>query len=260
MKIKKINNEIKHNAVFLQKGRTKLEEAIINNMIKGKKALSHVEFIISLVIFLAFVIFMLAFLNPFKSNDTNPALLDILQRQITDYSKINVVTGTLIVNNSGSQDCFSVAGLSDKKVIVRKDGERINASNDGKNEIENRGTGVYNLYYSDDFNQNSTLTGCQELTPNQYNFGLTRNDAIISLDKINELAGIYNNRYADAKSAINFSGNNDFGFIVYDLNGTEITKAFKQKTSADINAREVNVQLIDGDANIKSVIINLRVW
>lgn len=236
------------------------------NIIKNKKALSHVEFIISLVIFVTFVLFFLAFLNPLSKDKDNPAFIDSLEKQIIDYGKIKVLTGTIMVNDAGNKDCFAIESLANKKVIVRKDG-KIGAENaadlgegngDIDTSIENKGNGIYSLYYSDDLKENSLNKSCEELNGSGYGFGLTREINIVSLERLKGLADVYNNRYADAKDIINVS--NDFGFIVYDLNGTEIIKAFKQKTAVDVNAREINIEAIDSDANIKSVIINLRVW
>ena len=229
-------------------------------MIMYKRGLSHVEFIVSLAIFLAFVIFMLTFLSPFDNKQTNDATLEILEKSIIKYGSIEVLTGSVVVSNAGNDDCFSVESLDNKNVVVRFNNGRIDSKNVGEETaIENKGNGVYSLYYSDSFDE-VELNGCSELEPGSCSLGLTREKNIIYLEKLKELAEIYNNRYADAKEAINFPEESDFGFVLYELNGGVSIEAFKKKTSGDVNAKEINIEVIDKDANIKSMIVNLRVW
>lgn len=225
---------------------------------KNKRGLSHIEFIISLVIFMTFVLVLLTFLNPVKENVNTQVILDSFEMKLIDYSEISVLTGSVIVNNAGMKECFSVESLCIKKVIARKDG-RIKAENGGKTQIENKGAGVYNLFYSDGFEEIKNDKNCEELNETDYSFGLTRESQIVSLEKLDNLAYIYNNRYADAKQELGINSN-EFGFIIYDLNGTEIASAFKQKTNEDIIAREISIETIDKNANIKRVIINMRIW
>jgi hypothetical protein len=73
------------------------------------------------------------------------------------------------------------------------------------------------------------------------------------------LAGQYKLNYNELKTGLKISPGNEFGFEFTLSNGTKIT-AMNDLPTQNIYAEDLPVQYIDGNANILSGFINIKVW
>ena len=58
-------------------------------MIKNKKGISHIEVIISLVIFIGFLIFLFVFLKPVRNREISQTILDTAENGILDFLEVD---------------------------------------------------------------------------------------------------------------------------------------------------------------------------
>lgn len=245
-------------------------------MIKNKKAMSHVEVILSFIIFTGFVIFLLAILNPFKSLSGGQVYLDAAERGIKDAASVNVDFLTIKVNTDISGNCFSFEYHSALNKIIVKD-ENYNpvdaystGTGDVRNIVINGKEGFFYIYSCEKFNEKSFSGSCQGLSEGGtgYTLGLARDYKMLSLDKLTELKTKYENDYENAKKDIGLPASKEFLFSVRDTSkstlGKEaadyILKVEKTVPKTKVLARDIRTWMVDEDGTIEYVILNVQVW
>ncbi len=230
-----------------------------------KKAISHVEVMVSFLIFIVFLIFLLSYLNPFQKSGIEEGLVSLLERELISNSQIEVLTSTLIINKTyplSGINCFIVEQISQNPVTVKNTkGEIANATNTDALYIEEKGR-LYNIFSSPVFKENKLdYYSCASLDSGSYNFGVTKKESFVFLDNVNEIAEEYEQDYDYLKQELNFPGKNDFSFSLKTLNNTELVAVTRNEPiGVGIVARDINVGLIDKQGNIYSAILNIKVW
>jgi len=242
--------------------------------IRNKKAVSHVEVIISFVIFIGFLVFLFAFLNPIKSKKLSDNVLDKINREIIDFASVNYSYISFVLDDSlfSFQDfinsnCFGIEIELDNEVIVRdKNNNIVSAENDiGINRVYITKSSIsnnkfYTIYASDIFSQQS-LSGCFELDEKDYNLGLLRKEKVLYLDKLINLKNLYESDYNNLKKRFDIPSSNDFGFSVREANGEEIIKVIKKRVGKiNVVAKDFPVQILNQSGAIKYVIMNVQAW
>lgn len=233
-----------------------------------KKAVSHVEMMISFAIFIMFILLLFVFFNPFRRGIVvSESLLDIVEFAIRRNVTINFTSTTLSLNQStydtmisgpsGHVTCFIISeGVTDKKLIVKNEtGDRINAKTTGplgalKLYIELSGR-FYYIYYSDAVEMggyNNPGGQCANLMPGGFNYtyGVTKIKGIATLGSLALLNKTYWEDYEALKDQFKFPQSKDFGFIVRnESKGILFDSARKTLKSFDVLARQVPLEIID---------------
>ncbi|MDD5149131.1 MAG: hypothetical protein PHC28_01440 [Flavobacterium sp.] len=227
---------------------------------KSKKSLSHVEMMISFSLFVIFLILLFAIFNPLETSSSNEVSLSIIEKWINENAEIDVKTSTLIIQTASVGDCFSVDKISEEKVVAFKDEKKIISENSDKTFLENKGAGVYSLYFSDYFSSGNFDEDCVALSDGEYSFGVTKDEKFLLVSKVEKLEENYYSDYESLKKEIGISGN-DFEFILQEINGKKIINAtMNEPSGVNIYSENINVEVIDENANIKNLILNLKIW
>ena len=251
----------------------------MRKFIKGKKAVSHLEIIISFLIFTLFVFFIIYYLNPVRHQNINNVLFSILQDSVKKSTEVNLLETPLILNKEDVSICFIVPSpyISAQYLSVFKENKQqilYNSHGGTANKLAiygNKNTGkIYYIYYSPDQNltnlDGTTLVSCNDLTLisilNNYSFSSTRTFKLYSFRKLVDLNKTYYDDYTGLKNELNFPSGNDFNIFIRKTgeNFNLISMENKKPEKIEVFAVEVSIQIMENSGNIVSGILNIQVW
>ena len=228
---------------------------------KGKKAMGHVEMIISFVIFVSIITFLLIMFRPMiVFTKTTSASLDISESQILENISIKLTVQSINISNEVLDgNCVSLAkpeAIQDKIIMRNSTYNRINVKSDGTSIKFEKSGNFYRIYSSEEFAE-SNYNPVECLSQN-YDLGVVKTYYKVSETYLNSLFGNYTADYQTLKTQLGLK--NDFNLILRD-NGGELSRAEIYKPSGiEIMARDVLIEILDKDGNVKSVILNIQVW
>lgn len=234
----------------------------------NKRAISHLEVILSFVIFIGFLIFMLAIFNPFSSDNSNRIFLDVLERGILDYSDVDVSLITLSIDIEPEvfpNDCFSInynftnISVRDKNdAIVQAYSETTPIG--GKiyiNSIDN----FFYIYSSPEFEERLFSGTCPVVPSALYNLGLFRSYKFLANSSLTRLISEYRNNYEGLKQKLEVPLTQEFSFVVKEYSGNVLYDAGRANLGGvKILAREVPVQIVYSDGSFKTAILGIKIW
>lgn len=241
---------------------------------------SHIDIVISFVIFIVFLGFLYSIISPAKVQENKEAILNYLETEIKDKLSANLISSSINIPGDYTWDCFQVEhtinfeeGLN---VIVKDENEipirfglidtpdkkylRIDGTPNKKS---------FKIYYSEekfeDFPLNSE--GCT-FAPNTYHLetednpikqvGLVRTEKYIFETKVEKVFKD-DDSYKEVKESLNLPYGSEFSFNFTFNDGTSVAWENK-KVSTNTYAREIPVQYINEEANITLGYLNIKVW
>lgn len=254
-------------------------------MINSKKAVGHVEVILSFVIFLGFLIFIFFIFNPFDLI-SNTSLVDSVFLNMQE--KLSVKTSSISINiNPGILDdkpCFRFmfneiakdmscpligSNYESKNFIVKdKDGAIVNSQiTPSGNHIDiEKANGdnkvFYTIYCSSEINNQNTVVGCNNdnRIDGEYALGIISEKNVFSYSKLNILKYDYETNYETIKNDF-ISEGSDFGFIVWNFNtNTELLKAGKPPERVKVDARTIPIDVSSEDGTIVKRTLTIITW
>jgi len=245
----------------------------------NKKAQGHVEVIISFVIFIGFLLFLFVIFSPFKK-PMNPNLVDSVFANLDAQMSVSVGSISIDVDEDAlsrlSKNCFSISnsqliedlgcGLgSGGKIIVRVPNYEtpVGAQVDGGSILIEKKNSFYTLYCSTEFVEQG-VSDCEDLSSENYELGVIVERKVWSTEKLGILEGQYNDveneGYGKIKD-IYISEANDFGLVVYDLDGGEKFRMKKEiPKGLESYAKIFPVQVVDSQADFERVKASVVVW
>lgn len=223
---------------------------------------SHLEMIISFIIFVTFLVFLLSILiPPITTQKDKENIFDSLELKIINQISSNM---TLITVNlqSGGGNCVNldsiISDLGIGRNVIVKDysGNEVESYIDGSSLQITRGSTedtFFKIYYSGEFNE---LTGGSGCTGIGYDLGLTKTSNYI-FEK--EFLNLMNKNYEDLKSELKIPAGVNFGYGIVLSNGTTL-ETKKEEPSTNIYIRETPIEYVDLDGNILEGYLRTTVW
>ena len=234
---------------------------------KNKKG-SHVGIVLSLVIFVGFLLFLYIITGPgLGTQKDKQALMDSLKLKLRDEFSANLTTVT-ISNNSDPllYDCLQIDNTA-----LDTNGMSSSIKDSGGSQVDFKNTGNYlninwinnqpffKIYYSEEeFKDYSSSFTCSSTETNYIVSSLKTNKKIFETKIIN-FTDIYENYYEDIKDILKIPAGSEFGFKFTYSNGTVIETANKD-ISLNIYAEKIPIQYVDREANINSGSLTIKVW
>jgi len=233
-----------------------------------KNGASHVEFMLSFAIFIIFLAFMFSFFNPLKKTSVDSSILTVLEKAVRDKTDIKITTTSLVLGKNligGISNCFGIESITGENIIAKVDGLRINSEDkSGRDYIEYKGDKVYELFISNNFIENGVSQSCTEINSgsgSNYTLGVTKEKKFIFMKNLEKFKEDYDKDYDKLKKDMVFPQQNDFGIVLMENNGKEVFRALnKEPTGTGVQAQNLNVEVVDENATIKSMILNIRAW
>lgn len=243
----------------------------------NKKA-SHVGVVLSFVIFITFLIFLYTIAEPAISFQRDKeALLDYLEIKLMNQVSTNLTIATVIINSTDHSivECINLLNLKEEvgvgsRLIIKNESENISRANfsetDNKDLIINRNSLdelFFKIYGSEDFEKldETTIVPCTELGRDAegYNIGLIRSNEYIFEEKAIKLISDYEKNYSKIKETLKIPAGSDFSFGLIYSNKTKISTT-NENISTNIYVKEIPIQYVDKEANIKLGYIDIGVW
>jgi len=213
----------------------------------SKRSQGHVEVIISLVLFVGFLIVIFILMSGFFKVKQGPPINHIQKAVIKD---INEEIGILsVIVKDAEVDCYSLDEVND---------------NYGNNFVEiqdSENPRKYTIYYGDFFDSDRVgVISCEggDDSEGRYTLGVYIEEEIIVYEEIERFVGEYENGYGGLKESLKIG---DFDFIFKDIDGNEILSVSGNiPENVNVIAREFPVRVIDKDAKIHELKLNIRAW
>lgn len=227
--------------------------------IKSKKAVSHIEIILSFVIFAGFVTFIFSVFNPFSVREASELHLNIVERAIKDFISLKIELLALRLNQTPDK-CFYFNYTFESNIIVKNEkDEFVDASNNGKNTyIDNKGEFFY--IYSCEIFEEQAVNYPECIKIENYTLGLHKDYEMVSYDKLVELKNYYENNYSALKESFKIPENEDFLFSVSDTLGSIELTTEKTIPRTRVSARNVPIQLAYKNGTFRYAILNIQTW
>ena len=232
--------------------------------IKSKKAVSHIEIIISFLIFVSIITFLLVVFRPLTVfSKTTSSDLDITESQILDYISTKLEVQSVKIPSGVNGSCISIDKTEtavEENIVVKNDvDERIDAKTELVGLIKFKKSGeFYQISSSDEFvESDSSLVTCA--TPTDYTLGVAKTYNKVSNTSLHNLFNDYNASYQTTKELIGL--NNDFNIILRNSQEEELLKGEVYKPlGIEIQARDVAIEILDSRGEIQTGILNIQVW
>ena len=247
---------------------------------------SHVGFILSALVFVSFLVFLFAAIEPsFISDEDKIILLNHIKNEIISESSSELVTITMKIRNpNNSKNCFSINAdylnyFGDQEIcnlsIKDENGDLLNykimgdCDNVTSLKIEQRG-GFLKFYYSSAL-ENSlcsktdllcSVDNCQDIKKNNYDIGQIKSDDYLFLSSSKNLAEDYVSDYEDVKDRLGISARDDFDFLFLDNAENDLLNLSygADSVTANILTEQFPIIYIDDRADFKSGFLRVRVW
>ena len=213
---------------------------------KFKKAQGHVEMILSLTIFVGFLLFLFIFLNPFAETKEQSYRMEDIQATI--MNEITIDVGRLSVIENETNGCYNIT----EKI---KNDYGINYR-----EVKEKNR-KYNVYFSDFLTPGAPNENKNCILGKNYSLGTYSKEDFISYKKIQELNRSYELDYKGLKEKLGIT--EDFSFDVKDLSGNDVTELGANRKipkGVDVKTIEMPVRIIDENGKILEYLFDIKVW
>lgn len=240
-------------------------------LIISKSSQSHIEIILSFIIFVGFVFAIFAFFKPVDSQKISLLAFERMQQKIVNNLSISYQFIPLILSPGlipSSKSCFKINNSygKDAPILVKNSSGGIVYTDMKKKEISlNTKDAPGKFFYIYLSNNTNTYTfkggGCQELDESNYSFGAFTYETAILLENIY----LFNNQYMAnyEKLKVDLGLENNFEFVVSDLNRNIILNDSLSKNklkTGNVLAREFLFKAVDKNLTQVNLRFSLRVW
>jgi hypothetical protein len=240
---------------------------------RGNKRGSHVGVMISFALFVTFLLFLYALVQPIISSHRDKESLSTnLELAILNKISYDITVASIFLEDDIGSSCVklngAISGLGIGGNVAAEDNAGTMLStylpSAGSNDILVRGTSTsedfIKICYSSvlDTAEISSLT-CTELDEGtDYTIGLVKTQKYPFEAKIMDLMGEYSN-YEILKNELNFPEGTEFGFGIILSNGTTI-QTVRDEPSINIYIQDTPMQYVDLNGNIVMGYLKTKVW
>lgn len=246
-----------------------------------KKRGSHIDIVLSFVIFVTLLIFIFSVFMPKLKISDQQAIIDYLKLKLIGNFSSNLTTFTIQITDpidqnkkcikfTGSVEDIIIQGINYDELIIKNSSNYIlNYTVQGKTLYILTGKnfdGFLKLYHSPHLNASFCdgsppscgMQICDVFT--NYEIGLIREITSIILFNIQELADKYNTDYESLKSELGLPPGTEFAFIFTASDGTEIIAEPDEIPTTNVYSEEFPVTYSDNDGNILEGFLTIKVW
>jgi hypothetical protein len=228
---------------------------------KEEKRGSHVEVIISFIIFVTFVVFLLSILIPTvttnkdKENTFAGVEIKVMNRVSSNLTSITV-------NLDDGDDCLDINNLIDdtgigNNIIVKDySGANVESYSDGNSLEIHPGSSsdtYFKIYYSSEFEEISEGSGCSDVG---YTVGLTKTKKYVFENKVIDLI---NADHEELETEFKIPESIEFGYGIVLSNGTTL-ETNEDGVSTNIYIKDTPIEYVDGEGNIQEGYLRTKVW
>ena len=250
-----------------------------------KRGLSHIEVILSFIIFIGAVGFALYFFSPTNSSRLVDTSLDYVNREISKNITVNLKTYSINVNNSNNQVnnagalAVNISGICENddgiimtmnlsgEVFQSKVGSSDNKCSSSSGDIVYIGNNIWapeDFVYvkvSEDLNESSNAIGASPaLNDSFYKLSTVNSEDLFSEKRILHLNKTYHEDYYGLKKQFNLPGRVNFGFSFSFTTGDEIKVENPIPSGLDVFSKVDRVEVLRKDGKVEYADFTMKVW
>ena len=231
-------------------------------MNKGDKRGSHVEVMISFVIFIGFVLFLLSILMPSVGTQKDKTKIfqgieiGILNKVSSNMTVIDTNIGDIGQNCVNLDNFMSNTGIGSNIIVKDSYGKTVSSNINGDSiQITRTSTAdkFFKIYYSSEFESLNTSGTCSLIN---YSIGLTKTSQYVFERKFIEMMS---ENQDTLKNEINVPDGIGYGYGIILSNGTTI-ETQEGTLSANVYVKETPIEYVDLDGNIMEGYIKTKIW
>jgi hypothetical protein len=234
-----------------------------------KKTQTHLETILSFVIFLSFLLVILFFINPVTNPKQSYASLDDVQTRIFNNLSIDYNPISLILFSSPVKDCFSIEEapiVNGSFIVIDSSGNFLPSKvQSGKIFVKTSSDSekkYYSFLLSDSLSSaDDPGSNCDNLASSQYSFGVLGFEKAIFSKALKYFNSSYLSDYNGLRRKLGIT--KEFSFSVFDLTRINLYNESLSLNSAlmgNVLSRDIPYILINETGGKQKIIFNLRVW
>jgi len=240
--------------------------------IKNKRG-SHVGVVVSFAIFVTFLFFVYAILEPTMTTERDKQyILDYLKLNLVDNVSSDMTTMTVYIEEPVPKNCVKINSVvgeipeHDELLFKNQDDETLiyEISGDGfRIEVGYGFNGFLKIYHAEGLNSSLGTPECTGNTPiNQIEPTFIKTYSQIFESKIGDINESYYTNYEGLKSELGIPEGTEFSFYLWDSERNEIFKAENQvpPTTKSVYVEEIPIQYVDEQGNIKFGFLVIKVW
>lgn len=232
---------------------------------------SHVEVIISFIIFVSFIFFLFSIMEPsINTQKDKENIFDGIEAGIINKISSDMTIITVKIIPTTTQNCIELNGEItnlgiDSKVVAKGNSEQsfncyISSANPNNLQIERASTSdnLLKIYSSDAFAQVETSSSsCQTLVRGTgYSLGLTKTSKYIFEKKVLDLIA---KNYEILRNELNIPKGVNFGYGIVLSNGTTF-ETTEQEVSTNFYVRETPIEYVDSEGKILMGYLKTKIW
>lgn len=230
-----------------------------------RRGLSHIEFVISFVIFIAFIVFTFVFLNPLQSNRTLKSTLDYSWIELGDSTKSYLETYSVAINPIVTQNkiAIDINGIPSNFNASVEDSRGIIISSymdsNGYVHFSRPQDNFVRIKYSKEF-PNVPATLGTLLTPVDYTISSSNSEQLHFEKLLKDLNRSYFSDYNALKTDFNLPNRVDFGFGVRFGDGVEIRAIKEIPKDVEILSKRDRVYVVRESGVKEYADVSVVVW
>lgn len=235
---------------------------------KSKKGISHVEMMLSFVIFIGFVFFLFSIFHPFETDNGEDNSLGPLQNEIMSRVSTKVIFQTLSLDKK--EGCFKIkdylenSGIqkNNKIVVKNKDEEVVESESKNNNLVVGRNeSDFFYITASSIFEEKGEeCKNTKFIAPSNYTLGLWRSYTMVSNKSLHELKETYRNNYSLLREELKLPSSEDFGFTIRNQSREIMIDATKDKPQVEVYAKSKPIQIVYKSGKIRYAVLGTQVW
>lgn len=243
---------------------------------------SHIDVILSFVIFISFIIFLYAIIQPsLSSKEGKTVFLNYIGNELVkNLTGKNLTMTSILVEPQNPRSCLKLTGFKDNArissmaIVVKNSSGMTFASYKSGSDLyidmtPSQNSKLFHVYYSPDFSVigDNPLGPCNpalnlDASPNGYS--INRAETYTSHyawgNNTAELISIYNNDYSSVKDWFNLTTMQNFRFDFTYQNGTIIGTEDNIPLSVNVYSEIFPIAYISQNNNLEAGSLIVRVW
>ena len=232
-------------------------------MINNKRGVSHVEIIISVVLFLGFVGLALFFFSPGDTDRLVDTTLIYAFDEVISNTSIDVESYSVILDCSGGCNGagIKIPGIDDNLEVSAIDENGVNLLSRREGDwvyVQNGGKDFFTIKYGEDFEENS---GVGQVSDSVYTLGASDSKKIISKKMMLALTESYDADYRSLKKdGFNLPDRIDFEFELTGLGNPIKPNEIEKISGAEVFGKTERVEVIDEFGKTSFGELTISVW
>lgn len=231
----------------------------------NKRGFGHVEFILSFVIFVGFILFAFVFFNPLQSQRTIKSTVDYAWLEIADETKEKVETYSVLIDqsflNQGIEIDIVGIPLQYNASVEDFDGNQIDAYRDAGGSVYfNTGDkDFFRITYSPAIRNSPLISGTVLIPRDRYIISSSKSEELYFESLLLDLNKTYFSDYNSLKQTFNLPNKMDFGFSVK-FSDSEIDAIRSIPEGLDVLSKSDRVEVIRNDGKREYAEVRVLAW